>query len=85
MCIQDLDIIYTKQKHYKFLLKLCQKKLFDHEIEKIKRQSSSFLMIDMPNHEFKEIKNFYTSDFLKEFQQISPLGILAADLCENNE
>ena len=70
MTMQALDIINGKQKHYEYLLKICQKSLFDDEIKEIESQSRKCIMVNIPTHEFKEIQQFYACDFLAEFRRI---------------
>ena len=92
LSMHALDIINKKQKYYENLLILCQKRLFDDEIKEIELHLGSFLVTSIPNHEFKEIQEFYNADFFKEFQRINVisqngentiLDISPLDLIEN--
>ena len=67
---QALGIINKKKEYYQNLLAICQKRLFDDKIKEIESQLGAFIIVDMPTHNFKEISNFFTSNFLKELQRI---------------
>ena len=70
LCTQALGIINKKKEYYQNLLAICQKRLFDDKIKEIESQLGAFIIVDMPTHNFKEISNFFTSNFLKELQRI---------------
>ena len=70
MCMQAIKRIKEKQQHYSILLGLCQKRLLGDQIKEIERHSKTFLQINIPTYEFKEIEKFYSSDFLKEYNKV---------------
>ena len=39
-------------------------------MKEVKRLSEAFLRVDIPSHDFKEIQEFYASDFLIEFKEL---------------
>ena len=74
MCMQALKLIKEKKQHYAILLKHCQQRLLNSQLIDLQSQSKTLVELRMPIYEFKEIKRFYTSPFLSEFDKVDHIS-----------
>ena len=75
LCVMALEIIKEKKKIFTDLLIDCQKKISVKQVKEIEWLLKTSFEINIPYQEFKEIDNFYTSNFLLSINQISSIKI----------
>ena len=75
LCVMALEIIKEKKKIFTNLLIDCQKKISVKQVKEIESLLKTSFEINIPHQEFKEIDNFYASNFLLSINQISSIKI----------
>ena len=70
MCRQALSTASELRKKYKNLLIICHNSVDDQQMKEIENQLGISIEVYLPQQDFKEIENFYKSDFLKESVRI---------------
>ena len=70
MCRQALSAANELRKKYENLFIICHNSVDDQQMKEIENQLGIYIEVYLPQQDFKEIENFYKSDFLKESVRI---------------
>ena len=77
-CMRALVTVQQNRRYYANLLRICHKRIFDDKIKEFERIARVSLVVNMP-HQFNEIQNLYTSDFLKEFETVKEISTMPVE------
>ena len=77
-CMQALGMVQQKKRYYADLLRICHKRIFDDQIKEFEKIARASLVVNIP-HQFNEIQNLYTSDFLKEFETVKDISTMPVE------
>ena len=71
LCMHSINTLKNKQQNYLRLLQITDKSVIAEEKQNIQRELKTFLVGCIPSHNFKELDDFYSFDFIKEIQKNS--------------